>query len=462
MGVPRKLFARALGTPTKTVIFNVGREYIFMSLTMNERKSVTTQIAKRYQHATKTQKGVILDEFCATTGYTRSYATYVLRNWQRKVIMTLHGVRSIYILGTPRAKHRQHRPRFYDDRVITALKLLWAIADGICGKRLVPFIRESLSILERFREIVVDKQTHQKLMTISAATIDRRLASERAKWNFQGQSTTKPGTLLKHQIPIRTFSQWDEQMPGFVEIDLVSHEGGFFEGENIYTLDVTDICTKWTETRAVKNKAQRWVFEALENIIDSVPFPVRGIDSDNGGEFINAHLQRYTIEHQITFTRSRPFRKNDSCFVEQKNYSVVRKTVGYYRYDTPEELDLLNHLYAHLRLYTNFFQPAMNLIEKVRVGSKVTKRYDIPTTPYHRVIRHPDTSSKQKALLTKQYNTLNPAQLKRTIVKLQDQLFAIASKKALNRKFLHHHTTVCANKNLNPYIKKRLAANYFK
>ena len=406
-----------------------------MSLTLHERKAVTKQIAQRYQKSLKKQKGRILDEFCATTGYTRSYARFILRNWGRTVKLTLNGVRTFYLIGGPRKKRsRRSLPRIYDHRVKKALKLLWAIADGICGKRLAPFIREVLPLLERYEEIVVDQETRQKLLVISPATIDRLLASERAMFNLKGRSATKPGTLLKHQIPIRTFSQWDEHKPGFVEIDLVAHDGGTPRGEFIQTLDLTDICTKWTETRAVKNKAQRWVFEALQDIIAHLPFDLHGIDSDNGSEFINAHLLRYCEEHKITFTRSRPYRKNDNCFVEQKNYSVVRKTVGYYKYDASEELELLNQIYHHLRLYTNFFQPAMNMIEKTRIGSKVKKKYDQPTAPYHRVLRHPEIPGQNKTALRQLYKQLNPAELKRTIGKLQEQLFHLASTKEQKRK----------------------------
>jgi len=406
-----------------------------MRLTLHERKAVTKQTAQRYQTSSKNQKGRILDEFCATTGYTRSYARFILRNWGRKVKLTVNGMRTFYLIGGPTKKKARHRsPRKYDQRVKRALKFLWLIADGICGKRLAPFIRETLSILERHEEIVVDQQTRQNLLSISPATIDRLLASERAKFTLKGRSTTKPGTLLKHQIPIRTFSQWDEHKPGFVEIDLVSHDGGTPRGEFIQTLDLTDICTKWTETRAVKNKAQRWVFEALQDIIAHLPFDLHGIDSDNGGEFINAHLLRYCEAHQITFTRSRPYRKNDNCFVEQKNYSIVRKAVGYYKYDTLEELEFVNQLYHYLRLYTNFFQPAMNMIEKTRIGSKVRKKYDQPTTPYLRVLQNPNVPEERKVILRQQYEQLNPAELKRTIGKLQDKLFTLASVKEQKRK----------------------------
>lgn len=215
-------------------------------------------------------------------------------------------------------------------------------------------------------------------MKVSASTIDRLLRQEKKKYTLKSRSKTKPGTLLKNQIPIRTFSEWDEGRPGFMEIDLVGHDGGDARGEFIQTLDVTDVCTGWTETRAVRNKAQVWVFEALKEIMDRIPFDLLGIDSDNGSEFINHHLFRFCTERKITFTRTRSYRKNDNCFVEQKNYSVVRRFAGYLRYNTEEELKLLNELYSYLRLYTNFFQPVMKLTEKTRIGSGVIKRYDIP------------------------------------------------------------------------------------
>jgi hypothetical protein len=194
-------------------------------------------------------------------------------------------------------------------------------------------------------------------------------------------------------------------------------------------LDVTDICTTWTETEAVRNKAQIWVFDALKDIRKRIPFPLLGIDSDSGGEFINTHLFTYCQKEKITFTRSRPYRKNDSCFVEQKNYSIVRRAVGYLRYDTEEELGTLNALYRHLRLYTNFFQPTMKLIEKTRIGSKVIKKYDKPLTPYRRVLACPDVSAEDKQALKNIYQKLNPAQLKRQITRLQQKLYRLTAQK---------------------------------
>jgi hypothetical protein len=399
------------------------------SLTVQERQAMTRAVAKRYQRATKKERGRILDEFCATTGYNRAYAAFQLHNLGRKVHQTINGVRTVFVFGEKKRQKKRSYRRIYDDTVRTHLERLWAMADGLCSKLLVVWLRTTIPRLEYFEELVLDDATRKKLLAISPATIDRLLAPTRAKFKLKGRSRTKPGTLLKHQIPIRTFSDWNDALPGFVEIDLVSHDGGILEGDNIFTLDVTDVCTGWTELSAVQNKAQRWVFDALMNIIQHLPFPLRGIDSDNGSEFINNHLKRFCQEHRLEFTRSRPYRKNDSCYVEQKNWSVVRRAVGYYRYDTPEELTLLNELYRSLRLSTNFFQPVMKLQTKTRKGAKVFKTYDKPLTPYQRVLNHPAVSEDNKQLLREQYQKLNPAEIKRTITRLENKLFSFAEKK---------------------------------
>jgi hypothetical protein len=388
---------------------------------MTERKKATAIVATRYQKAGKKEKGVILNEFTKLTGYGRRYASYVLRSHGKKVRIN----KNFVIQGDTRKKTRRRKPKVYDSAVEGALKKIWHIMDCICGKRLAPILKEVVRRLERFREIRLSDEVRQKLFRISPASIDRLLAKERRRYQIKGRSNTKPGTLLKHQIPIRTFSDWDEQKPGFVEIDLVGHDGGDNHGEFAQTLDVTDICTTWTETEAVRNKAQKWVFDALKDIRQRMPFPLLGIDSDSGGEFINDQLFRYCQEKKITFTRSRPYRKNDSCFVEQKNYSIVRRAVGYLRYDTEEELLTLKELYRHLRLYTNFFQPTMKLIEKTRIGSKVIKKYDKPLTPYRRVLACPDVSAEDKQALKKLYQKLNPAQLKRQITRLQQKLYKV-------------------------------------
>lgn len=381
-----------------------------MELNMSERKAVTRATTKRYRVASKKEKGRILDEFIQLTGYTRCYGSYVLRNGHGRVVRKAS------------KKVRRRRGRIYDDEVLVVLKKIWYICDCICGKRLAPYLGEIVSVLERHGELVLEKELREKVTKISAATVDRMLTKEKAKFKLKGKSRTKPGTLLKSQIPIRTFADWDEKRPGFVEIDLVSHDGGNTRGDYMQTLDVTDVCTAWTETQAVKNKAQIWVFEALKDIKDRLPFPLLGIDSDNGGEFINAHLLRFCEGQGITFTRSRSYRKNDNCYVEQKNYSVVRRAVGYARYDTEAELEVLNSLYRSLRPYTNFFQPVMKLIEKTRIGRDTKRTYDKAKTPYQRVIDSPYVPEETKGVLRDVYLQLNPVPLKKRITKLQKNL----------------------------------------
>lgn len=395
-----------------------------MRLTMREKKSVTRVIASRYQNSNKKDKGKILEEFVELTGYTRSYASYLLSSHGKRLRITSN----VVIVGDVRKKTKRNRDKIYDSRVLDALKKIWFIMDCICGKRLAPMLCEIIGVLERFGEIEFEGEVREKLLNISPATIDRLLVEERKKQTLVSRSKTKPGTLLKHKIPIRMFSQWDDKRPGFVEMDLVGHEGGDNFGDYIQTLDITDVCTGWTETQAVRNRAQAWVFEALKQIRERLPFPLLGIDSDNGGEFINDQLYRYCQSEQITFTRGRPYRKNDSCYVEQKNYSVVRRAVGYLRYDTVEQLEIINKLYGYLRLYTNYFQSVMKLIEKTRIGSRVRKKHDKPKTPYQRVLESPHVEEKKKKVLRSEYAKLNPAELKRQITRLQSKLRKLALK----------------------------------
>lgn len=399
-----------------------------MGLTMRERHANLRQTASRYRRASKKARSEILNEFVQLTGYSRAYAAYALRNCGRREVRMIGQQRVIFVVGQARpVGARRDRSRCYGDDVLKVLKRLWVISDGLCGKRLVAFIREALPILERCGEITLSGQlTRGKLLRISPATVDRLLAPLKARMRFKTRSHTRPGTLLKHHIPIRTFAQWNEQRPGFLEVDLVAHDGGAAWGEYVQTLNATDVATGWTEPRAAKNKAQCHVFEALKTIRGELPFPLLGIDSDNGGEFINNELSRYCELNAITFTRSRPYRKNDNCFVEQKNYSIVRKTVGYYRYDDPGQLALLGELYQALRLYTNFFQPVMKLREKTRAGSRLTRRYDQPKTPFRRLLDHPNVPESTKQALQLQYQKLNPAELKRSLDHLQDRLFGTA------------------------------------
>lgn len=390
-----------------------------MRLTMKEKQALTRKLALRYRKASKREKSEILDWLVEVTGYHRSYAARALR--QRLTTPSSPSPR--------KPKGRRRRARTYDHAVFLALRQIWAVCDYLCGKRLAPYLGEIIPVLERCGEILLDPQVRRKLFQISPATIDRLLAAEKESFRLRPRATTKPGTLLKSQIPIRTFSEWDEDRPGFVEVDLVAHEGGDPRGEYVQTLDLTDVCTGWTETKAVKNKAQVWVLEALMQLQEQLPFELLGLDSDNGAEFINAHLLRFCEANEISFTRSRPYRKNDNCYVEQKNYSVVRRAVGYWRYDTPAELEALNRLYDRLRLYTNFFQPGMKLREKVRQGSRVKKRYDPAKTSYHRVLESPFVEAEAKEALKRQYAQLNPVELKEEIARGQEELLELCRAK---------------------------------
>jgi hypothetical protein len=383
---------------------------------MAERKAVTRETAERYDRAAKREKGRILDELCALTGWSRGHARRALkaaagRPW-----------------ASPEAP-RRGRGRTYGEEVLVPLRRIWAVLDGPCGKRLAPFLPEIVRVMERCGELDLTPEVREKLLRVSAATIDRLLAPDRRRLRVKGRSGTKPGSLLKHRIAIRTFAEWDEARPGFLEADLVAHDGGDPRGEFCQTLTLTCIASGWTELRALPNKAQRWVHEALGEVRRSLPFPLLGLDSDNGAEFPGDQLYRYCVEQGITFTRARPYRKNDSCFVEQKNRSVVRRQVGYLRYDTSEELAVLTELYGYLRLYVNFFQPQMKLLEKTREGAKVRRRYDEARTPYQRLLGSPHLSAAAKAALTRTYRRLNPLELKRAIAKCQDQLIRISRRK---------------------------------
>jgi hypothetical protein len=274
----------------------------------------------------------------------------------------------------------------------------------------------------------VSQEVYEKLMTISPSSIDRLLVGRRPQIK-RSSGFTKPGTLLKHQIPIRTWADWTEDQPGFCEMDLVDHSGGRIipGADHVWSLCFTDVKTAWTECVAVQNKAQVHVFAAICLARQRLPFPLLGIDSDNGSEFINDQLYRYCNEEEITFTRGRAGKKNDSAYVEQKNWSVVRRAVGYSRYDTPEQLDLLNRLYAVMRFYVNFFLPVMKLKEKSRAGSKVKRIYDDPQTPYARVLVSPDVSEEHKAQLREAYTLLDLVDLRRQINELQSVLLNTAS-----------------------------------
>jgi hypothetical protein len=314
--------------------------------------------------------------------------------------------------------------------LIACLVMCWTLTRTPAGKRLAPMLATIVPLLRRDGDIVLSDDEAALLVSMSAASIDRHLAPERAKLMFKGRSHTKPGTLLKSQIPIRTWAEWTEDSPGFVEIDLVGHEGGNSSGEFCFTLTVTDIATGWTINRSVKNKAEIWVFEAIEYVVAQFPFPILGIDSDNGSEFINHHLFDYCNEHEITFTRSRPGNKNDGAHVEQKNWTHVRELVGYLRFDTAKELSILNQIWALDMVYTNYLLAQQKIIFKQRNGSKVTKRYDRAITPFERTMARTSIAGAARRSMQETMNTVRPGDLFRRIQGLTTQLERLALSKA--------------------------------
>ena len=370
------------------------------------------RLQARYSKASKKERSAILDEFVKTTGYNRKYAIALLGGKCKRV----------------KGPIRRPRRAQYGVEEAQALMVLWELFDGIYSKRLRAAMDVEMPRLYSNGVLQMSPECYEKLLRVSPATIDRLLKGRRPQVG-KSRGFTKPGTLLKDRIPIRTWADWDEDRPGFCEMDLVDHSGGrIIRGaDHAWTLCFTDIKTAWTECIAVRNKAQVHVFAAIQDARRRLPFPLLGIDSDNGAEFINDQLYRYCLQEEITFTRGRAGNKNDNAYVEQKNWSVVRRAVGYYRYDTPQQLDLLNRLYAVMHFYVNFFLPVTKLTEKSRVGSKVKKRYDDPQTPFARVLNSPDVCAEHKALLRETYELLDIVYLRQQIDHLQDLLLTSVS-----------------------------------
>ena len=367
-------------------------------MSLKSKRELLETVRPRYLKACKVEKQKILDEFTSATGYHRKHAIRVLKN-------------RVQVQNHPKGKTKTYKV-VYRGEVVQALEQIWEIYGRICSKRLQPFLSEAIRALERYQEIELSKETKELLLKISSASIDRCLRPLR----FQaphGLSTTKPGSLLKKLIPVRTFTEWDEERPGFMEIDLVAHCGNTTEGQYLNTLTCTDLCTGWTDVTALHHRSQQAVSEAIHRMRQRLPFSLLGIDSDNGSEFINELLYGYCLDEKITFTRSRPYQKNDQAHVEQKNWSVVRHTVGYDRWETEQELALLESVYEDLRLYVNFFQPSVKLIAKERIGNQTLKRYDRARTPYQRVLERQDISLETKARLMNLYVQFNPAELRR-------------------------------------------------
>jgi transposase InsO family protein len=327
----------------------------------------------RYKKVGKENRRRILDEFCAVCGYHRKYAIRLLNGPAPQ---------------RPQKRIRRGRQPKYGSTVIGVLATIWQAAGYPCSVRLKALL--PLWLPWAIKRLRISKATQEKLLTISAATMDRRLAPKKLKLKKRLYGRTKPGTLLKHHIAIKTDS-WDVKSPGFTETDLVSHSGNSASGEFLHSLNVTDIHTTWVETRAVMGKSQIVVLDAMKEIEQALPFKLLGIDSDNGSEFINHHLKTYCDQKQIQFTRGRPYKKDDNAHIEQKNYTHVRKLLGYQRYDSLPAQRAINELYRNeLSILQNLFLPSMKLKQKQRVGSKLKRRYELPQTPLERLARCPE------------------------------------------------------------------------
>ncbi len=376
-------------------------------------KEYVDAIRVRYQKAGRKGKGLILDEFTNVSGYHRKSAV--------RLISGKHRTTSDKKLG---------RPQVYPCEVVDVLKQAWEATDRICGKRLHPFLPELTRKLEECGELQTPPEVVRQVCEMSASTIDRVLRPYKDKGKRRPFGTTKPGSLLKGAIPIRTFAEWNDNRPGFLEVDLVAHCGESVEGFYLNTLSAVDIASGWVECRIVWGKGQDRVGGAVHSIAQSMPFPLLGLDSDNGGEFINQHLYTYCQRKGITFTRSRPYKKNDNAHVEQKNWTAVRRLIGYERYSSKAAYDQFSWVYKLLRLYINFFQPAMKLQLKTRHGAKVHKVYDIARTPYQRVMELGVLASIQRQALETTYHTLNPIALRRQVDKALEDLWRLADSHA--------------------------------
>jgi len=387
----------------------------------------TEAMQGRYLKARKKEKGRILDEFIQVTGYHRKAAIRLLHR------------------HSSQQKKRRGRQRRYGGEVVNALCKIWEASDRLCSKRLKPFIGELVKVMRQHGELAVNAEVEAELSRMSPSTIDRLLRPWRRLGGRRPLSTTRPGSLLKRSIPIRTFADWTDDRSGFLEVDLVAHCGESTEGFYLTTLSAVDVASGWSECVGVWGKGQERVGSAVHRVRQRLPFSLLGLDSDNGSEFINQHLYNYCRKEGITFTRSRSYKKNDSCHVEQKNWSVVRRLVGYDRYSSHAALECLNYVYATLRHYVNFFQPTMKLLSKTRHGARVHKVYDMAKTPYQRLLESGVLTPAKQSELAALYRGLNPVLLLSQLNGHLEKLWKLAEHTTIKTKAKGDMHSVTAN-----------------
>ena len=367
------------------------------------KKECLSSTAPRYQKASKKEKSLILEEFCQLCGYHRKYAISILRNYKKR--------------HTKRCKHKPGpKPIYRHPDFIKALREIWIATNLICSKRLKAAIPDWISHYQQLYGFL-SPEILKKLLNVSPSTIDHTLRPIRKLYRGKGRCTTKPGLLLKHHIPIKT-NQWDEFKPGFLETDTVAHCGNSVDGIYAFTTNSVDIATNWSEQRATYGKGFTEIAAQIEDMENSLPFAILGIDFDNGGEFINHFLYDYFRKRKqpVQFTRSRAYYKNDNAHVEGKNWTHVRQWLGYRRFENPKIVDLLNDLYKNQwRFYHNFFIPSVKLLSKKRIASKTIKLHDNPKTPYQRILESKHIPKQTKDKLKTLFKTLNPFKLKKTI-----------------------------------------------
>lgn len=386
-------------------------------MNMASRREYLKTIKERYLQSSKQEKTKLLDEYTRNTKQNRKYIT---RKLQPRVSL--------------KTKERKKRKCLYDKEVVYYLTKVWEVMDYPCGQRLEPELPNMIDILRKHRELNISDRMANLLKQISSTTIDRKLKHEKEVQHRKRFSATRPGSFLKDRIPVR-LNDWNTLEIGNIALDLVAHCGNNAGGDYANTISGTDIATGWWEGEAIMGKGQQRTCNGIDSMRRRCPFKWKGIHPDNGSEFLNAHLWKYTQDEKLDFTRSRPNKKNDNCYVEQKNWTHIRKMVGYLRYDTNKETDLLNSLYRNeLRLYKNFFQPVMKLKEKTREGGRLYRKYEKAKTPYQRILELAGLSSKEKDKLRALRESLNPAELKRNIdkkVELLEKLYTYQKEKQI-------------------------------